>query len=170
MEIIPDDPELIHQYMFMYSISSDGDEFDLILDDIEEPTYTQILLRLQAVNTFAISEIVDDTRQFIDANFYDELPMELTGGATLMGVVNHMVIRGQFVSLIVSVVIIFLLMTVCLGLLPVVFCYPAYGHICTNDVWPDGILRYYSEHHHIIDDMYISRSWSRLYCSFLVAP
>ena len=112
MEIIPDDPELIHQYMFMYSISSDGDEFDLILDDIEEPTYTQILLRLQSVNTFAISEIVDDTRQFIDANFYDELPMELTGGATLMGVVNHMVIRGQFVSLIVSVVIIFFLMTV----------------------------------------------------------
>ena len=111
MEIIPDDPELIHQYMFMYSISSDGDEFDLILDDIEEPTYTQILLRLQSVNTFAISEIVDDTKQFIDANFYDELPMELTGGATLMGVVNHMVIRGQFVSLIVSVVIIFLLMT-----------------------------------------------------------
>ena len=38
--------------------------------------------------------------------------MELSGGATLMGVVNHMVIRGQFVSLIVSVVIIFFLMTV----------------------------------------------------------
>ena len=67
---------------------------------------------MQSVNTFAISEIVDDTRQFIDANFYDELPMKLTGGATLMGVVNHMVIRGQFVSLIVSVVIIFFLMTV----------------------------------------------------------
>ena len=111
MEVIPDDVELIHQYMFMYSISSDGDEFDLILDDIEEPSYTQILLRLEAVNTFAISEIVEDTEQFIDANFYDELPMELTGGATLMGVVNHMVIRGQFVSLIVSVIIIFLLMT-----------------------------------------------------------
>lgn len=111
MEVIPDDVELIHQYMFMYSISSEGDEFDLILDDIEEPSYTQILLRLQAVNTFAISKIVEDTEQFIDANFYDELPMELTGGATLMGVVNHMVIRGQFVSLIVSVIIIFLLMT-----------------------------------------------------------
>ena len=111
MEVIPDDVELIHQYMFMYSISSDGDEFDLILDDIEEPSYTQILLRLQAVNTFAISKIVEDTEQFIDANFYDELPMELTGGATLMGVVNHMVIRGQFVSLIVSIIIIFLLMT-----------------------------------------------------------
>ena len=69
MEIIPDDIDLIHQYMFMYSISSDGDEFDLILDDIEDPSYTQILLRLQEVQTHAIAEIVEDTEQFIEANF-----------------------------------------------------------------------------------------------------
>ena len=112
MEIIPDDIDLIHQYMFMYSISSDGDEFDLILDDIEDPSYTQILLRLQEVQTHAIAEIVEDTEQFIEANFYDQSPMELTGGATLLGVLNHMVIRGQFISLIVSVFIILLIMSV----------------------------------------------------------
>ena len=106
MEIIPDDVDLIHQYMFMYSISSDGDEFDLILDDIEDPSYTQILLRLEEVQTHAIAEIVEDTEQFIEANFYDQSPMELTGGATLLGVLNHMVIRGQFISLVVSVFII----------------------------------------------------------------
>ena len=111
MEIIPDDIDLIHQYMFMYSISSDGDEFDLILDDIEDPSYTQILLRLQEVQTHAIAEIVEDTEQFIEANFYDQSPMELTGGATLLGVLNHMVIRGQFISLIVSVFIILLIMS-----------------------------------------------------------
>ncbi len=110
MEIIPEDRELIHQYMFMYSIASEEDEFDVILDDIEDPAYTQILLRLGEAKTFAISEIVEDTEQFIKANFYDESPMELTGGATLMGVVNHMVIRGQFNSLMVSVFIIFILM------------------------------------------------------------
>ena len=112
LEIIPEDRELIQQYMFMYSISSDGDEFDLILNDTEEPNYTQILLRLKAVKTHAISEIVDDTEQFIDANFYDQKPIELTGGATLMGVMNHMVIRGQFISLIVSVCIILLIMSI----------------------------------------------------------
>ena len=112
LEIIPEDRELIQQYMFMYSISSDGDEFDLILNDTEEPNYTQILLRLKAVKTHAISEIVDDTEQFIDANFYDQKPIELTGGATLMGVMNHMVIRGQFMSLIVSVCIILLIMSI----------------------------------------------------------
>ena len=35
-ETIPDDRELISQYMFLYSISADGDEFDLILDDLED--------------------------------------------------------------------------------------------------------------------------------------
>ena len=45
------------------------------------------------------------------ANFYDDMPMSLTGGATLMGVINHMVIRGQFVSLIVSVFIILIIMS-----------------------------------------------------------
>ncbi len=111
LEIIPDDRDLIHQYMFMYSISTDGEEFDLILDDIEDPSYTQILLRLQGVQTYAIAEIVEDTEQFINANFYDDMPMSLTGGATLMGVINHMVIRGQFVSLIVSVFIILIIMS-----------------------------------------------------------
>ena len=111
LEIIPDDRDLIHQYMFMYSISTDGEEFDLILDDIEDPSYTQILLRLEGVQTYAIAEIVEDTEQFINANFYDDMPMSLTGGATLMGVINHMVIRGQFVSLIVSVFIILIIMS-----------------------------------------------------------
>ena len=111
LEIIPDDRDLIHQYMFMYSISTDGEEFDVILDDIEDPSYTQILLRLQGVQTYAIAEIVEDTEQFINANFYDDMPMSLTGGATLMGVINHMVIRGQFVSLIVSVFIILIIMS-----------------------------------------------------------
>ena len=112
MEVIPDDIDLIRQYMFMYSISSDGDEFDLILDDIEDPSFTQILLRLQEVQTHAIAAIVEDTEQFIEANFYDESPMELTGSATLLGVLNHMVIRGQLISLVVSVCIILLIMSI----------------------------------------------------------
>jgi len=111
-EIIPDDPELIAQYMFLYSITGDGDDFDLILDDIEDPSYTQIFIRLKEVQTFTISEIVDDTKQFIQANFYDESPMELTGGATLLGVLTKMVLRGQLLSLVYSILIIFIIMAI----------------------------------------------------------
>ncbi len=110
-EVIPDDRDLIAQYMFLYSLTGDGDDFDLMLDDMEEPSFTQVFLRLNEVQTFTIAEIVDDTDQFIMANFYDESPMELTGGATLLGILTRMVLRGQFLSLCFSIFMILLIMT-----------------------------------------------------------
>jgi len=110
-EVIPDDRDLISQYMFLYSITGGEDDFDLILDDMENPAFTQVFLRLKEVQTFAIAEIVEDTDQFIYANFYDELPMELTGGAALLGVLTRMVLRGQLISLCFSIFMILLIMT-----------------------------------------------------------
>ena len=112
LEIVPEERDLISQYMFLYSIAGDGDEFDVLLDDIEEPNHTQILLRMEEVRTSTIADIVDDTEQFIKANFYDDAPMELTGGATLLGVLSRMIVNGQLLSLLVSVIIIFIIMTI----------------------------------------------------------
>ncbi len=111
-EIIPDDPELISQYMFLYSITGSSDEFDMILDDIEQPNATQILLRLKEVQTITIGNIVEDTKQFIDANFYDEEPIQLTGAATLLGVLSKLILKGQLISLLYSMLIIFIIMTI----------------------------------------------------------
>ena len=111
-EVIPEEKDLISQYMFLYSIAGNGDDFDLLLDDIEEPMHTQILLRLQEVRTNTIADIVEDTEQFIQANFYDKSPMKLTGGATLLGVLSRLIVNGQLKSLLVSVIIIFFIMTI----------------------------------------------------------
>ena len=110
-ETIPDDRDLIVQYMFLYSIASEADDFDIMLDDIEEPSFTQVFLRLKEVQTITIAEIVDDTEQFIDANFYDESPIKLTGGATLLGILTRMVLKGQLFSLCFSIFIILIIMT-----------------------------------------------------------
>ncbi|MGY8787767.1 MAG: efflux RND transporter permease subunit, partial [Fidelibacterota bacterium] len=110
-EVIPDDRELISQYMFLYSITGDGDDFDLMLDDMEDPSFTQVFLRLKEVQTITIAEIVEDTDQYILANFYDDAPMEITGGAALLGVLTRLVLQGQMVSLAYSILIIFIIMT-----------------------------------------------------------
>ncbi len=110
-ETIPDDRDLIVQYMFLYSIASEADDFDIMLDDIEEPSFTQVFLRLKEVQTITIAEIVDDTEQFINANFYDESPIKLTGGATLLGILTRMVLKGQLFSLCFSIFIILIIMT-----------------------------------------------------------
>ena len=112
LEVIPEDRDLISQYMFLYSIAGDGDDFDVLLDDIEDPNHTQILLRMEEVRTSTIADIVDDTEQFIQANFYDDAPMELTGGAALLGVLSRMIVNGQLLSLLVSVLVIFFIMAI----------------------------------------------------------
>ena len=65
---------------------------------------------MKEVQTFTIADIVEDTEQFIQANFYDESPMSITGGAAIYGVLSRMVVRGQLISLMFSVFIIFLIM------------------------------------------------------------
>jgi len=108
---IPDDRELITQYMFLFSLTGNTDEFDFILDDWEEPSYTQIFVRLRQVQTIRIAEIVEDTEQFIQANFYDQSPMQLTGPAAFLGVLTRLVVKGQVLSLFVSAFIIFVIMS-----------------------------------------------------------
>ena len=82
-----------------------------MLDDMEDPSFTQVFLRLKEVQTITIAEIVEDTDQYILANFYDDAPMEITGGAALLGVLTRLVLQGQMVSLAYSIFIIFIIMT-----------------------------------------------------------
>ncbi|MBT5070149.1 MAG: RND family transporter [Candidatus Marinimicrobia bacterium] len=108
---IPDDRELITQYMFLFSLTGNTDEFDFILDDWEDPSFTQIFIRLRQVQTIRIAEIVEDTEQFIQANFYDQSPMQLTGPAAFLGVLTRLVVKGQIISLFISALIIFIIMS-----------------------------------------------------------
>ncbi|MBT3299723.1 MAG: RND family transporter [Candidatus Marinimicrobia bacterium] len=108
---IPEERDLIVQYMFLFSLTGNTDEFDFILDDWEEPEFTQLFVRLQQVQTIKIAEIVEDTEQFIRANFYDKHGMQLTGPAAFLGVLTRMIVKGQIISLFVSAFIIFLMMS-----------------------------------------------------------
>ena len=45
--IIPSSRELIEQYMFLYSIASEDNDFDLILNDTDDPSYTQCFVRIK---------------------------------------------------------------------------------------------------------------------------
>ena len=42
---IPSSRDLIEQYMFLYSIAGEDNDFDLILNDTDDPNYTQGFVR-----------------------------------------------------------------------------------------------------------------------------
>ena len=109
-EVIPDDPDLISQYLFLYTLT--GDESDLypFLDDLENPQHAQIMARLDRIQTMSIAHLVKDLQDYIRANFYDRGNIRVSGLAALLGVLSDMILKGQMVSLGLSTLAIFLLM------------------------------------------------------------
>ena len=110
---IPEDRELITQYMFLYSLTEDDDDFNLILDDPDEPSYTQVFIRIGEVHTEELMALVDDTEDYVHSHYYDDLPIKpmLSGPAALLGAVSHLVVRGQIISLAYASIIIFVIMS-----------------------------------------------------------
>ena len=94
---IPSSRELIEQYMFLYSIAGEDNDFDLILNDTDDPNYSQGFVRIKKVSTVDLMALVDDTEDYIKSNYYDGQPINpmLSGPAALLGAVSHSVIRGQ---------------------------------------------------------------------------
>ena len=110
---IPMNRELIEQYMFLYSLAGQDNDFDLILNDVDNPNYTQAFVRIKKASTVDLMNLVDDTKDYIHSNYYDEIPIKpmLAGPAALLGAVSHLVIRGQIISLLMASLVIFFIMS-----------------------------------------------------------
>jgi len=110
-EIIPDDRNLIAQYLFLYSLTGDESDFDQFIDDIDEPENAHLVVRLKQIKTREVKAILDDTKDYISANFYDT-PMTVTGVAAFIGELAGMVVKGQMISLTISILVIFIVMAI----------------------------------------------------------
>ncbi|RMF09264.1 MAG: RND family transporter [Candidatus Neomarinimicrobiota bacterium] len=108
--VIPDDSDLVSQFLFLYSLTGDESDLDPFLDDLEQPQHAQILARLNRIQTMSIADLVEDLQDYIRANYYDRGQIEVAGPASLLGVLSRMIVKGQIISLGISTLIIFLLM------------------------------------------------------------
>jgi len=111
---IPSSRELIEQYMFLYSIAGEDNDFDLILNDTDNPSFSQCFVRIKKVSTVDLMALVDDTEDYIHSNYYDGRPIKpmLSGPAALLGAVSHLVIRGQIISLAIASLVILIIMSI----------------------------------------------------------
>ena len=90
---IPANRQLIEQYMFLYSLAGQDNDFDLILNDVDDPNYTQAFVRIKKASTVDLMKLVDDTRDYIHSNYYDDMPIKpmLAGPAALLVAVRQLV-------------------------------------------------------------------------------
>ncbi len=109
--VIPDNRNLIAQYLFLYGMSGSEDDLERFMDDIDEPEHALLLARLKEIHTGKIVELTHDTEEYIRVNFGHELPMEVSGPVSLISSLAQMIVRGQIISLSASMLVIFVMMS-----------------------------------------------------------
>ena len=109
--VIPDDGELIAQYIFLYSLTDEQSNISVFVDDVDMPENSQLIVRIREIDTNQISTIVEETQEIINTNFADMGAMKISGGAAMLGTLAQLIVKGQMISLIISLIIMFVIMS-----------------------------------------------------------
>lgn len=109
---IPDDEELIAQYIFLYSLTGEQTAISVLIDDVDYPENLQLIVRIKEINTSQISSIVEETQEFIEANFAGFGEMKISGTAAMLGTLAKLIVKGQMISLIISLIVMFSIMAI----------------------------------------------------------
>ena len=109
---IPNDEELIAQYIFLYGLTDTQSGISVLIDDVDYPENSQLIVRIKGINTSQISTIVDETQDFIETHFSELGAMKLSGGAAMLGTLAQLIVKGQLVSLIISLIVMFSIMAI----------------------------------------------------------
>ena len=103
---IPEDPDLISQYLFIY----DGEDmFDFIDEDYQ---LARVAMNVNVHGANQISDLMDRIEQFLSTNPLDEVQWNITGAGRLFADQETLLIQGQIYSLGGALILIFLLMLV----------------------------------------------------------
>lgn len=104
---IPDSHNAIAQYFELYNMSGDPEDFERLVDfDYQN---AQLILRINNANTSVVNRVVDEMKEIIA----DEKNISLTGGhAIIFADFARLVVNGQLISLILSVLVIVTLLSI----------------------------------------------------------
>ncbi len=103
---IPDDPELITQYLFVY----DGEDiYDFIN---EEYDFTRIPLNLNVHGANDISRVMEKASDYLKRRLPEGLSWDIAGGGRMFADQEDLLIGGQVKSLVGALALIFILMLI----------------------------------------------------------
>jgi len=109
---LPDTLASAEQYLFLYSLASDPNEFSSLIDDSH--SMAAVVARLKQVNdkneplgTRETKEILDGIQGYINQNFSPELSVVPTGRARNIVRTSDYIVKGLLKSMVLAVLLIF---------------------------------------------------------------
>jgi predicted RND superfamily exporter protein len=107
-ETIPDSAEAVAQYLLLYSLSGDPDDFDEVVD--YDYRQANITVMLKNDHTAVIKRLAETLAPYIQKEFKDEpVTINLTGYAYVTEVVIDLAVRGMLGSIALSIVFIYVM-------------------------------------------------------------
>ena len=108
--IIPDTRETIAQYLLLYSLSGDPDDFDEVVDyDYRQANMTVVL---KDDHTASVRTVTERINRYVQEHFSDEpVKVNLTGYAVITEVVVDLAVRGMLGSIVISILVIYVMTT-----------------------------------------------------------
>jgi hypothetical protein len=105
---IPDSQELVAQYLLLYSLSGDPDDFDEVVD--YDYRLANVRVRINSDRSPVLKKVLDQTRSKA-ADIFRGLPVSVhpAGGVMTSYTFVNLIIRGQILSILSSIVAVFLI-------------------------------------------------------------
>lgn len=107
--VIPETRNLVAQYLLLYSISGDPDDFDRFVDfPYEKATVATRLIHMSSQD---MRIFIQETRDYCENNFSEDLTVKVTGDTVLYNNMNRSLIESQIKSILLALFTIFLVMS-----------------------------------------------------------
>jgi uncharacterized protein len=106
-EKIPETRNAVAQFLLLYSFQSDLSDFDHFVDF--EYTNAQISARVNSTSSSALEDLIQKANLYIDKNLNRAEFTSVTGFVTILGSLVQMMVEGQLISLVVSLILVFLI-------------------------------------------------------------
>lgn len=98
---------IIHDYLILLASNLDG-----FVDNPLNPKVQKVTIQLKTQGQLDTALIVDEMQRFIDVNFPKDMSVKIAGVSLIEQSLNRLVVNSQFISLALSLLIVFIILSV----------------------------------------------------------
>jgi len=110
-EKLPENRNLIFQYLLLYSMGGDPEDFDHVVDY----EYRQAVIQVFSKNysTRAAEELISDSKKYVAEYFPHDYSIGIASGtAAISAALNEVMVKGQIRNIIQVSIVVFILCTI----------------------------------------------------------
>lgn len=104
---IPDTRREVAQYLLLYSMSADPQDFEKFVDNNFQRA--NVMVFLKSGHTADIKKVMHEIRSFVDKNFPSGVQVRITGEGALFPIINEFLVNTFIRSIILSLILVFII-------------------------------------------------------------